>query len=77
MRKIHATQQFFENSCRHRDFFEKTKKPVCRYGLGECVYQISGLYSLAFGQEVPYKPTNTFTSENRNVLYWLLASRGF
>ena len=30
-----------------------------------------------FGQEVPYKPTNTSTSENKNILPRLLASRGF
>ena len=31
--------------------FEKTNK-LFRYGLGECVYQISGLYSFLFGQEL-------------------------
>ena len=44
MRKIHVTRQFFEASGPRDRFFEKNKKPVFRYGLGECVYQISGLY---------------------------------
>ena len=37
-------------------FRKKQKKNVFRYGLGECVNQISGLYRFSFGQEVPYKP---------------------
>ena len=44
MRKIHVTRQFFEASGRQGPFFGKTKNPVFRYGLEECVYQISGLY---------------------------------
>ena len=45
MRKIHVTRQFFEAS--NLQAFSK-KKPIFRYGLGECVCQISGLY-LFFG----------------------------
>ena len=41
------------------------------------VYQITGLYRFSFGQEVLYKPTDTFTSENKNILDRLLASHGF
>ena len=44
MRKIHVTQQFLWDR-----FFQK--KHVFRYGLGECVYQISGLYRFSFGQD--------------------------
>ena len=44
MRKIHVTLQFFEASGPQGNFFEKTKKTVFRYALGECGYQISGLY---------------------------------
>ena len=44
MRKIHVTQQFFEASGRQGHFFEKNQRAVFRYGLGECMYQISGLY---------------------------------
>ena len=47
MRKIHVTQQFLWDR-----FFQK-KKHVFRYGLGECVYQISGLYRFSFGQDKP------------------------
>ena len=39
-------------------FFEKTKKSVFRYGLGECVYQISGEYRFSFGQESRTKQHN-------------------
>ena len=62
MRKIHVTRQFFEPSGLHCHFLEKTKKKnIFRYGLGECVYRISGLCRFSFGQEVPYKPTNQQT----------------
>jgi len=58
MRKIHVTRQFFETSDPQGQFFEKTKKPIFRYGQGEYVYQISGMYHFSFGQEVPDKVTN-------------------
>ena len=50
-------------------FFRKNKKP--RYGIGEFVYQILGLYRC--GQKAPYRQTtqqqsHIFTSENRNIL---------
>ena len=49
MRKIHVTRQFFEASGPQGHFFEKNKKAVFRYGLGECVFQILGLYRFFFG----------------------------
>ena len=84
MQRIHVTRQYFETSGPRDHFFEKTKKPVSGYGLGECLYRISGLYRFPFGQELPYRPTNLqtsenriFTSENRNILDRMLTSRGF
>ena len=53
MRKIHVTQQFFKASGLWDRFFQKKKKHIFRYGLGECVYQISGLYRFSFGQDKP------------------------
>ena len=47
---------------------DKKKKSVFRYGLGECVYQISGLYSFSFGQRAWDRRKDTFR---------LLASRWF
>ena len=41
---MHVTRQYFEASGPQGYFFEKNKIPVFRYGLGECVYRISGLY---------------------------------
>ena len=35
--------------------FSKKKKPVFRYGLGECVFQILSLYRFLFGQEAWHK----------------------
>ena len=58
MLKIHVTRQVYEDRGPRGHFFEKTKKHVCRYGLGEFVYIISGRYRFWFGQEVPYKATN-------------------
>ena len=46
MQKIHVTKQFSEASDPQGHFFEK-RKTVFLYGLGECVYQISGLYRLS------------------------------
>ena len=50
------TRQFLRLAALRVTFFEKTKKKHFRYGLGECVYQISGLYRFSFSQEVPYDP---------------------
>ena len=47
MRKIHMTRNFFEAIVTQGPFFEKNKKHVFRYGPGECLYEISGLYRLA------------------------------
>ena len=51
MRKIQVTRQFFEGSSPQGHLFEKKKIFVFRYGLRECVYQISDLYRFLFGQE--------------------------
>ena len=52
LRKIHVTRQFSEASGTQGHVFEKNKtKTVFRYGLGECVYKISGLYRFSFCQE--------------------------
>ena len=48
MRKIHVTRQLFEVSGPRGHL---NNKAVFRYGLGECVYQISSLYRFSFGQE--------------------------
>ena len=48
-------RQFFEISDPQGHFFEIAKK-LFRYGLGECVNQITGLYRFSFGQEVLYNP---------------------
>ena len=61
MRKILVTRQFFEASGPQGNFFEKNKKSVFRYGLGECVYQISGLYLFSLwpkGAVQTHKPTD-------------------
>ena len=77
MRKIHMTWQFFEASDRRRHFFKQ--KNVFTYGLGECVPNFRSVYifNFFFGQEVPYKPINIFTSELKNIFDRVLASRGF
>ena len=79
MRKIHVTRQFFEASGIQDHFFEKNQKPVFRYCLGECVYQISSLYLFSPWPKGPvqkHQQTHIFTSENRNILDQLVASRG-
>ena len=50
MRKIRVTRQFLEASV-SQDRFLKKQKEILKYGLGKCVYQISGLYRFLFGQE--------------------------
>ena len=70
VRKIYVTRHFLETSGPRGHFFEK--KPAFRYGLEECVYQISGLYLFSLYPKDPVQ-TNVFTSENRNILEWLLA----
>ena len=60
MQKIHMTWQFLEG--------------VFRYGLGECMYQNSGLYRFSCGQEPWHRQTDIYTSENKNIPCHLLAS---
>ena len=43
------------------------KKPVCINGLGECVYQISGLYRFLFGLWVRHKPIHPQTYILANI----------
>ena len=50
------TWQFFRASDPEGNFFEKNNKNFFRYGLEECVNQITGLYRFSFGQEVLYNP---------------------
>ena len=50
MRKIHVTWQFSRLAARRVTFSKNKKKNT--YGLGVCVYQISGLYRFLFGQKV-------------------------
>ena len=47
-------RQFFEARGSQIHFFRKAKN-VYRFGQGECVYQISGLYPLSFGQGIDTK----------------------
>ena len=50
--------------------FWKNKKTVSRYGLEECVYQITGLYHFSFGQ-VPYNTqTNRPTYSYKGCQRW-------
>ena len=72
------TRQFFEASCPQGHFFETTKKPMIRYGLGDvCTkFQVCIVFSLA-GRHDTQKYINTNTSANRNILNRLLASHGF
>ena len=57
MHRIHITRQFFLAS------YTFSKKTKIIYSLGECVYQITGLYGFSFAQEVAYKHTNTPTQQ--------------
>ena len=52
MPKIHMTWQYFEATGPQGHFFEKKQKTFFRYGLEECVYQISGPYRVWFGHGV-------------------------
>ena len=57
------TRHLFEASGHQGHFFEKTNKNLfLDNDLGECVYQISGLYSFSFDQELPYKLTDPQTT---------------
>ena len=65
MRKIHVTQQFFKASGLWDRFFQK-KKHIFRYGLGECVYRISGLYLFSMG---PKGAVQTDKQSHRHTFY--------
>ena len=62
MQEIYVTRPFFEASGPQGHCFEK---PVFRYGLGECVHQISDLYHFSFDQEVLCIPQT-----NRPIQKW-------
>ena len=59
MQKIHVTRQFFRLAALRVTLSKKTKKSVFRCGLGERVYQISGLHRFSFGQEQFHKYIHT------------------
>ena len=67
MHKIHVTQQFLDASGPYGHFFEKKKKSIFSYGLGECVYQISGLHRFSFGQGTRDETTHTHTHTSIRV----------
>ena len=71
--------QFLETCGPPCQVFGETE--IFKFSLGDGVCLISGLYRFSFGQETWHKYinkyTNTYTSEIRNILHRLLASRGF
>ena len=82
MRKIHVTRQFFGASGRHGDFFKKTKNVFLdKVYESMCTkFQVCIVFRLTRRRDTN-KYTNTqihtYTSEIRNILDRLLASRGF
>ena len=56
----------FDGTGPEGQFFWKKKK--FRYGLEECVYQISGLYTFSFGQGVWNKPTDMYRSKEASPI---------
>ena len=79
MRKIHVTRQFLKASGRHGDFFEKTKNPFLDKVNGSmCAkFQVCIVFRWPGGVAQIHTQINTYTSEIRNILHRLLASRGF
>ena len=49
------------------------KKTVFRYGLGQCVYQISGLFRFLFGQRVRHRQTDIYTIKYGKTLIACIA----
>ena len=82
MREIHVTRQFFEASGHHGDLIEKTKNLFLDKVIGSmCAkFLVCIVFRLARRRDTN-KYTNTqihtYTSEIRNILDRLLASRGF
>ena len=74
----HVTRQFFEASSRHEDFSEKTKNPFLDLVNGRvwAKFQVCIVFRLARGRDTN-KYIHKYTSEIRNILHLLLASRGF
>ena len=82
MRKIHATRQFFEASGRHGDLIEKTKNPFLDKVNGSmCAkFQVCIVFRSARRRDTHkyiLKQLHKYTTEIKNILYRLLASRGF
>ena len=82
LRKIHVTRQFFEASGPPGNFFEKTKNQFLYKVQGRiCTkFQVCIVFRLATRRDTnTYSHTyiHTYTSEIRNILDRLLASRGF
>ena len=82
MRKIHVTQQFFEASGRHGDLIDKTINSFLdKVNSSMCAkFQVCIVFRLARRRDTnTYINTymHAYTSEIRNILDRLLASRGF
>ena len=75
MGKIQETRQFLEASGPRVIFPKKEKKRVLD-GLGDCLYQICIVFRLVRGRD-PKGMTHIHGSENKNITYCLLATRGF
>ena len=72
------TRQFPEASGRHGDLIEKPQNPFLDKVNGSmCAkFQVCNVFRLARRRDTN-KHTNTYTSEFKNILGRLLASRGF
>ena len=82
MWKIHVTRHFFEACGRRGDYFEKTKNPFLDKANGSmCAkFQVCIVFRLARRRDTITqinKQIHTYTSEIKNILDRLLASRGF
>ena len=71
MQKIHVTRQSYEASGPQGHFFEKTKTRFEIWSTGVCVPNFRSK-----GVAQTHQLTHIFTSEIRNILDQLLASRG-
>ena len=71
MRKIHVTQQFFEASGRHGDFFEKTKNLFLdKVNWSMCAeFQVCIVFCLARRSRTTPQPTDpqTYTSALKKI----------
>ena len=76
MREINLTRQIFEASSHHGDLIEKTKNPFLDKVNGSmCTkFRVCYVFRLARRRDTN-KHTNTYTSEFKNILDRLFASR--